>query len=169
MLPEAEEMPDHQEPGFECTDDFDFDMCLSSGAVSSHGSTRTKGGEMDMHVAPVVASNKIPRLALTVKRDLPGEERADEDRESSSGNAHDVVLQWQGGGRGKRPRTGSAAHEDTQEAEETSVDSSRKCADHMKNNAEASSAADALKDVEVRLHVINTERRRRWPHVCGWI
>jgi len=161
MLPEAEEMSDHQEPGFECTDDFDFDMCLSSGAVASHGSTRTKGVETDMHVAPVIASNKIPRLALTVKRDLPGEERADEDGESSSGNAHDVVLQWQGEGRGKRPRTGSAAHEDTQEAEETSVDSSRKCADDMQNNAEASSAADALEDVEVRLHVIKYGKEKK--------
>ena len=108
-----------------------------------------------MHVAPVVASNKMPTLAPVVKRDLPGEERADEDRESSSGNAHDVVQQQQGGGCSKRPRTGGAAQEDTQAVVETGVDGGRKCADDMQSNPEASPAADAAEDVEVRLRVID--------------
>ena len=110
MPTEAEEMFDHQEANFKCPDDFDFDVCLSSGQAAGHGSKRTWGRETDMHVAPVVGSSKMARLAPAVKKDLPGKERTDEDRESISGNAHNLMLLQQGGGHSKRPRLDAAEH-----------------------------------------------------------
>jgi len=194
MLPEAEEIFDHREAGFDISEDFDVDvdsdLCLSSGAAVGHGSKRTLGGETDMHVAPDFplnrtledsdvcrtsgvpagghgskhtrdwetgmnnASDKMPRLAPTVKRHLSGEGRAGEDTESSSGNAYDMVLQQQGEGRSKRPRTGAAAHEKTQ-----GVNGSSRRADDMQSNSEVSLEADVAEDVELRLRVLNKNRQ----------
>jgi len=96
-----------------------------------------------MDVASEEGSAKIPRMALTMKRDLPGEEKEDEDGESSSGNAQSLVQKEQGGGCGKWPRTGTATHEESQAAVETGADSSSRRVDDMQSNTEVSPAAHA--------------------------
>ena len=129
----------------------DCDVCPTSGVpAGGHGSKRTRVSETDMDNASEVRSNKMPRLAPTVKRDLSGEGRADEATDSSSGSAHDMVLQQQDEGRSKRPRTGAAAHEETQ-----GVNSSSRRADDMKSHADVSPAAHAAEDVELCLRVLN--------------
>ena len=138
----------------------DFDLCLSSGAAAGgHGSKHTRDWETDMADALEVGSAKIPRLASAVKRDLPGEEREDEEGDSNCSIAHEVVLQGQDGGRGTRPRTGAAAHMESQPAVESSADGSSRRANDIQSNAVVIPAAHAVEDVELRLRVLNKDRQ----------
>jgi len=112
----------------------DFDWCLTSGAAAGgHGSKHARDRETHVDDALLPGSAKIPRLASAVKRDLLSVEREGKEGESSCRNAHDVVLQEQDGGHGKRPRTGSAAHMDSQPAVKTSADASSRCANDMQS------------------------------------